>query len=159
VAVALNLKLRDIKTSLVILGGITVIILVILSVIFLAIASYEFNKNKKPTQTPLPTVNPLRAKFQENTTNFLNQTKLARDKPYQGTNFVIEYSPSAKAYFVSPQTKTLEDYHQVKKEAEKFFKDSGISDLCSIRIFFTIPSEIKNQITKEDLTATGCPTP
>lgn len=83
------------------------------------------------------------------------KTGLAKDKPYKGQGFEIEYLQSAATYFVTIQAKTAQEFRQIKSGAEQVFKNSGIGDLCKVNVFFAIPLEIKDEVAGEALPS-GC---
>ncbi len=92
----------------------------------------------------------------ENTAVFESRSKLAKGGSYNDKDFSIEYSGSTVAYFVTINASKLDDFRRIKKDAERVFIDSGMADLCKIRIFFEIPSALKNKIDGTDLFSSGC---
>ena len=136
------------------------IFLIVGAIALIALALFLVKSGKiKPQNPPLATPTPslmVGEKLKADTGIFYFKNNLEKKEPYKASNFQIEYSPAATAYFVYPQGKTLEEYRTNKKEAENTFVSNSLKDLCSIRIFFVIPQEIKNQTAWEDLFASGC---
>lgn len=137
--------------------------IIVLSAIIIALSIIVFVLSTKrlPEPSVSPSPSPLDAKKEQaaKTAVTYYQTDLAKDKPYQGANFQIAFSQAENAYTVYPVAKTLGEFGAIKKEAEKVFKDNGIADLCSIRIFFAIPGEIKDRTTLADIFPQGCTVP
>lgn len=137
------------------------IIFASLTIVFLLIVvlfAYQLiNKaNQQPKGRKEAAVDPRIKILGENTVVFKQNTGFAVNRSVVSDHYVISYDAPFKTYTIEIKVNSIDKYHEAKKEAEKAFLDRGVRDICSLKILFVVPKEIREKSTQADIFATGC---
>ncbi|OGD83905.1 hypothetical protein A2165_00250 [Candidatus Curtissbacteria bacterium RBG_13_40_7] len=141
------------------LASLVISIIVIILISFLIISSL---KKDKPSQTetykepPIPTLKPTKLPQEEGFEPELSKIKSIL--PYTGKNFTIRYRGSINIITVEIKAQSREEFITTRKEVEAFLKSKGVSDLCSLNIFWQTPegSTLHRLLGAKDLITSGC---
>lgn len=153
-----NFNLTKIKPIALIIAGIGIVALILL--VLLVINSFQKNKPEtasiyKPSPIPSlkPTKLPQASGFEE------ELAKIKSVLPYSGTNFTIRYRQAINTLDVEIQAQNREEFVNTRKEVEGFLKSKGVSDLCSLNIFWETPenSLLYKDLQSKDILTTDCP--
>lgn len=106
----------------------------------------------KPGETPTEN----RKDLEEATVRFKQDTSFAVNAPVTKNQFTITYDGPFKTYVIEINATSIEDYRSIKLEAEKEFKNLGVTDLCALKILYIVPKEIRDQANQSDLFASTC---
>lgn len=136
--------------------GIVILIVILLGAILTGLI---FRKEKVPTAIEYrPTIPPDAPKKLQQSSKF--DQELAKIKPLlpiSGSNYKIEYL-RANLVMVTIDVKTKTDYLATKQKVEQQIKSKGITDICSLKVFWLAPKDaaVRKSLTPKDLTTTGC---
>ena len=135
------------------------LLLGILLIIILGVLIVRSAVREKPTRyspTP-PTLNPVKLTQSPDFASELAKIKSAL--PYQGPNFSIEYLEPVNILSVKISAKTKDDYSQTKTKAEEYLKSRGVTNLCTLNIFWVpiVDQPLRKSLNAQDLLTTTCP--
>lgn len=152
-----NFNLTSVKRYriFIIIGG----ILLLVTFIYLIINTISQSKRQEQTQTEYkPSIPPYTGKKLSQAPGFDEEIAKIKDiLPYQGPGYVIEYL-SANVVIIKISAETKEDYLKAKESAETFIRKKGITNLCTLSIFWVSESDtVRETLTAPDITTTGCP--
>jgi len=85
---------------------------------------------------------------------------ISADNPYVTSEYKIEYRPKSSTFVVVDSSATsIEKWRLIKKDSEKVFVDNKDVDLCSVYLFWSVPTNIKPKLQQGDTIPTGCSSP
>lgn len=148
------MNLTKIK-PLTIIGGILGAILFIV-IIFLLFT----NKKPQQPQSYQPSIPPRSTqKGLPQAENFQEELAKIQDiLPYKTANYSIEYLKPANIVNIKLNGSSEERLLESKREAEAFIKEKGITDLCTLNIFWIpqVSQQLRQTLSAKNFTTTGC---
>lgn len=151
----MNTNLTNIKPL--IKYGIALVVIVLIVFTF-SILTSERNNNSQEYKPPEPSpVVP--QKIPQPVTFKTELSKIKPILPYSGNNYSIEYRDYLNAVEVEITAENREGYLKTKKQAEDFLKSKGLTDICSLNIFWiaNIPRDKRADFDGSEVITTGCP--
>lgn len=151
-------NLTNIKSPALIIAGIGIIALILL--VLLIINSFQKGKSETASvykPSPIPSVKPTKLPqaggFEE------ELAKIKPILPYSGENFTIRYRQAINTLDIEIQAQNREDFVKTRQEAEAFINSKGVSDLCTLNIFWGTPenSLLYKDLEAKDIITTDCP--
>ncbi len=142
-------------TKLLIIAGIILVLLIIVIISLLP-------KRQKPQPVgeiaPTQTIPPIQDVRLEQPQNFQTDLqKIAPILPFKSAKFEIVYQQSPNILTATVFATTPQQYLVNKTEAENLIKSKGVSDICSLNIFWNPPLTLIKKINAQDTITTGCP--
>lgn len=152
------MNLTDIKpySKFIIIGAIIFLLLILAIVSLLPKSPNPQTSNS--TQTPTQTVPPIQNVQLQQPQNFQTDLqKITPVLPYKNENFEIVYQKYPNIINANVFATTPEQYLQNKAAAENYLKSLGITDICSLNIFWNPPLTLIKKLNAQNIITTGCP--
>lgn len=141
--------------------GIVLIIFVIIALVILISGSLRRKREvSQPSRIPSPTPIVWKGAKLPQPTGFEGElVKIKSILPYTGPNYTIKYRQTLNMVAVDINAKNRDEYIKTRQEAEALLKSKGITNLCTLNIFWRTPDDplVRESLDARDIITTGCP--
>lgn len=143
------------------LGIVLAILVIIVLVVLISVSLSRKREVLQPSHIPSPTPIVWKGAKLPQPAGFEDElAKIKSILPYSGPNYTIKYRQTLNIVAVEiPDAKNRDEYIKIRQNVETFIKSKGVTDLCTLHIFWRTPNDpkVRESLDAQDIITTDCP--